>query len=64
MAADIAERGITLAGGGALLGGLNILISERTGLPVHIAPDPLTSVVMGAGRTIDDWKRYQGVFIN
>ena len=64
MSADIAEQGIVLAGGGGLLGGLDILIRERTGLPVYIAPDPLTSVVMGAGKVLSDMKRYRGVFIN
>lgn len=64
MSADIAEQGIVLAGGGGLLGGLDLLIRERTGLPVYIAPDPLTSVVMGAGRVLSDMKRFRGVFIN
>ena len=64
MSADIAERGIVLAGGGGLLGGLDTLIRERTGLPVYIAPDPLTSVVMGAGRVLSDMKKFRGVFIN
>ena len=64
MAADIAERGIVLAGGGGLLGGLDILIHEQTGLPVYVAEDPLTSVVMGAGKVLQDMKRYRGVFIN
>jgi len=64
MAADIAERGIYLAGGGGLLGGLDYLLYERTGLPIHLAEDPLTSVVMGAGMVLQDMKRYHGVFIN
>jgi len=64
MAADIAERGLTLAGGGALLKGLDKRLMERTNLPVNIANDPLTSVVMGAGMVMSDMRRYQGVFIN
>lgn len=64
MAADIADNGITLAGGGAHLGGLDELLRQRTGLPVNIAPDPLTSVVMGAGMVLNDMKKYRGVFIN
>ena len=51
--ADIMERGIIVAGGGALLRGLDKLIAEETGLPVHIADDPLTAVVLGTGMTLN-----------
>ena len=51
---DIVERGITLAGGGALLKGLDRRIAEETKLPVWVADDPLTSVVRGCGRVLDD----------
>ncbi len=54
LAADIVDRGIVLAGGGALLRGLDRLISEETGLPVIVADDPLTAVVRGAGKILDD----------
>ncbi len=64
MAADIAESGITLAGGGALLKGINKRIQRRTQLPVVVAEDPLTSVVMGAGAVLSDMKRFRRVFIN
>lgn len=64
MAADIATSGITLAGGGALLKGLDQLLIERTGLPVLIAPNPLLSVAIGAGRALGDMRTYREVFVN
>ncbi|MFN3740359.1 MAG: rod shape-determining protein [Thermodesulfovibrionales bacterium] len=54
LAADIVDRGIVLAGGGALLSGLDRLIAEETGVPVIVADDPLTAVVRGAGKMLDD----------
>ena len=56
LAADIVERGIVLTGGGALLGNLDSTLREATGLPVVIAEDPLTCVVMGTGRCLDEMK--------
>jgi rod shape-determining protein MreB len=53
LAADIVDNGIILTGGGALLANLDILIKERTGLPVSIADDPLTSVVRGCGKALE-----------
>jgi rod shape-determining protein MreB len=53
LASDIVGRGIVLAGGGALLRNLDVLLREETGLPVSIAADPLTAVVMGAGKVFD-----------
>jgi rod shape-determining protein MreB and related proteins len=54
LAADLAERGLTLAGGGALLRGLPEHLRTLTGLPVHLVDDPLTCVAIGAGRCLDE----------
>lgn len=53
LAADLIDRGIVMAGGGALLRGLDKRIAEETGLPVHIADDPLTAVVLGTGQMLN-----------
>ncbi len=52
LSADLVDRGIVVAGGGALLRGIDRLISQETGLPVHIADDPLTGVAEGTGRIL------------
>jgi rod shape-determining protein MreB len=54
LASDIVDKGIVLAGGGALLRNLDVLLREETGLPVRLADDPLTAVVMGAGKVLDE----------
>lgn len=54
LSADIVDKGIMLAGGGALLKNIDVLIREETGLPVMIAEDPVAAVVLGAGRILDD----------
>ncbi len=54
LAADIADKGIVLTGGCALLENLDVLLREETGLPVMLAEDPMTAVVMGCGRCLDE----------
>lgn len=64
LVADIAHNGLYLAGGGALLKGLDELITQESHLQVIIDDDPLTTVVRGVGRVLEDQKRYESVFIN
>jgi len=63
LAADILERGIMLSGGGALLKGLDDRIRMEVNLPVHVCEDPLTAVVRGVGKVVDNFNQYSKVFI-
>jgi rod shape-determining protein MreB len=64
LAADVADLGLTVTGGGALIRGLDRLLSQELNIKVNIARDSLLSVVMGAGVALHDMKLYRRVFIN
>ena len=64
LAGDIMDRGIVLTGGGALLRGLDERLRHETGMPVHVAESPLTSVAMGAGRCVEDYDVLRPVLVN
>ena len=64
LASDIVEKGIVLAGGGALIKNLDKLLSQKTGMPVYIADNPLECVVNGTGKTLEDLERLKTVLIN
>lgn len=58
------ETGITLTGGGALLSGLDRLITEETGMPVNVADDPLDCVAKGTGMVLENIEKLKGVLIS
>lgn len=64
LASDIMEKGIVLAGGGALIQNLDKLLSLKTGMPVYIANNPLDCVVKGTEKTVEDLERLKSVLIN
>lgn len=63
LAADIVDRGIVLVGGGALLRGMDRLLSEETGMPVSLTEDPLAAVVVGAGKVLEEIETLQKVLV-
>ncbi|MFH1679876.1 MAG: rod shape-determining protein [Candidatus Eisenbacteria bacterium] len=63
LAADIVDRGIVLTGGGALLRGLDTLLREETNLPINLVEDPLTAVVLGTGKILDEPENYEKVLM-
>jgi rod shape-determining protein MreB len=62
LGADIAEKGMMLTGGGALLRDLDRLLMEETGLPVIVAEDPLTCVVRGSGLALERMDKLGSIF--
>lgn len=64
LASDIMEKGIILAGGGALIQNLDKLLSYKTGMPVYVAENPLDCVVKGTEKTIEDLEKLKGVLTN
>jgi rod shape-determining protein MreB len=64
LAGDVMDRGIALAGGGALLRGLDDRLREETGLPVHLADDPLQSVALGTGKCVEDFEELGQILLS
>ena len=63
LSADIMENGIMLTGGGALLRGLDKLVKQETGMPVHIAENPLDCVALGTGKSVEDQEIFEKVLM-
>ncbi len=64
LVSDLQDSGMILTGGGALLKGLDKRLEERTSLKVHVTKDPLTTVVLGSGKALEELERYRKVFIS
>jgi rod shape-determining protein MreB and related proteins len=64
LAADIMDKGIVLTGGGALLRGLDERLKHETSMPVHVADEPLHSVVIGSGKCIEEFENLKRVLIS
>ena len=63
LSSDILDRGIFLTGGGALLKGLDERVKIETGVPVHVADDPLTAVAKGTGKVLENLDAYRKVML-
>ena len=64
LASDIVDRGIVMTGGGSLLRGIDMLLREATNLPITVAEDPLSCVVLGTGKILDDPTQYEKVLMS
>ena len=62
LASDIVDRGIVMTGGGALIRGLDTLLSHETSLPIHVDEDPLTCVVRGSGKALENVDKLMNIF--
>ncbi len=63
LAGDVMDRGIVLTGGGALLRGLDERLREETGMPIHVADNPLDSVALGTGKCVEDFETLRQVLV-
>jgi rod shape-determining protein MreB len=64
LSSDLVDRGVYLTGGGALLRGMDKLLASATGIPIHVTEDPLTTVVMGTGKILDELSVLKEVLIS
>jgi len=64
LSADIVDKGIVLSGGGSLLSNIDVILRKTTGLPVSIAEEPLTCVVMGTGKALEQMNKLRGMLIS
>ncbi len=64
LSGDVMDRGIVLTGGGALLHGLDERLRHETGMPIHVAKDPLNSVVVGTGKCVEEFEALRQVLIS
>ena len=60
---DVLSHGVTLTGGGGQLHGLDMLISQQAEVPVHVTPQPLEAVVLGAGRCLESFESLKAMFV-
>jgi len=64
LAADIMYSGITLAGGGSLLTGIDTRLNQETGMPIKLAPNPLFAVAIGSGQVLEEFEALRGVVLS